>query len=120
MTAADRAAFTAALRQLCDAIDADPSIPLPTLGRQFCPVTFHADDSPEPAGALAIAESLGVTGAVCENRTEADEEGWPWLELTGLLGVLHVRITADNGPVMLDPVTDEGAIVRTYALGGAL
>jgi hypothetical protein len=116
MTAPDRAAWTAAVRQMCDAIDADPSVPIPVWGRQFCPAVFRADDSPEPAGALAIAESLGVTEAEVKECAEEDG-GWPYLEVTGKAGVLHVRITALAEPVLLDPL---GEPQVAWSLAGGL
>jgi hypothetical protein len=80
-------------------------------------VTFYADDSPQPEGPLAIAESLGVTGAVRHDRTE-EHDDWPYTEVTGRLGVLHVRIAADDGPVLSVPLPG-GKIIRLEPVGEA-
>lgn len=118
MTAPDRAEVIDTLQLVVDLLRANPSVPAPVIGRQYCPVTFYAHDSAEPQGPLAIAESLGVTGAECKER--AEEDGWPYLEVTGMLGGLHVVIAADDGPVLLDPLTDQGAVIRSYETAGGV
>lgn len=117
MTAPGRAATIDALQQLVDVLRADPTIPLPVIGRQYCPLTFYACESAEPAGARAIAESLGVTGAEVRNLTEEHDE-WPYVQVTGMLGALHVRIAAEDAPVLSVPLPG-GRIVRLEPVGEA-
>jgi hypothetical protein len=64
-------------------------------------------------GLDAAAASLGVTGG--QVAIAAEEDGTPWLRLRGLVGGVGVELTADASARVLDPLTDEGAIVRTYA-----
>jgi hypothetical protein len=104
---ATRAEVAKGLHALAGAIEADESIPLPA---SCWPLTFHA---PEGTSAETVARSLGVTDWLRGGAEEEDGSSWEWL--TGYVGGVHVRITADAGPVLLDPLTDESAIVRTYA-----
>jgi hypothetical protein len=100
-----RASTAAGLRMLADAIDADEAVPLPA---SCWPLTFHAEGRDDLE---AIARSLAVADT---SVTECIEEDC-WVRLDGRIGGLRIRITADAGPVLLDPLTDEGAIVRTCA-----
>ena len=117
MTAPGRAEVIDSLQLLVDRLRADPSIPVPAIGRLYGPVTFYSHESAEPAGARTIAESLGVTGAVLRNLIEEDDD-WPYIEVTGMLGALHVRIAAEDGPVMSVPLPG-GRIVRLEPIGEA-
>jgi len=117
VTAPDRAEVIGSLQALVDRLRADQSIPLPVIGRQCSPLTFYAGESPEPAGPLAIAASLGVTGFKVRDCAEEDDD-WPYTEVTGMLGALHVRIAAEDGPVLSVPQPG-GRIVRLEPVGEA-
>jgi len=117
MTAPGRAEVIASLRKLAGRLEADQSIPVPVIGRQYSHLTFYADESPEPAGPLAIAASLGVTGVQVRDCAEEDDD-WPYLEVTGMLGALHVRIAAEDGPALSVPLPG-GRIVRLEPVGEA-
>jgi hypothetical protein len=47
--------------------------------------------------------------------TGLSDEGWPWAEIRGSAGGVPVRITADAGAQVLDPLTDDGIVESTYA-----
>jgi hypothetical protein len=83
------------------------------LGADIRPVTIYALAGAGREGLEAIASALGLEDQRCEAR--AEENGWPYLELTGHADGLNFRIAAGDGPVLLDPLTDEGAIRREYA-----
>lgn len=100
----------AALRLIAGRIEAG-QIPVPS---PSWPLAFHASDEDQ---ARAWAASLGVS--VEQVLTGLDDEGWPWAEIRGNTGGVPVRVTADAGAVVLDPLTDQGAIVRTYELEAA-
>jgi hypothetical protein len=108
MTAADTAK---ALRLMADLIEAG-EIPLPS---RSWPLVFHASDE---HAARVIAAALPITAV--QVFPDLSDDGWPWMQITGSAGGVPVRVTADAGAVVLDPLTGDGAIVRTYALDGAL
>jgi hypothetical protein len=95
-----------ALRLMAGRIEAG-QIPAPS---PAWPLVFHASDEDQ---ARAIAASLGVS--VEQVLTGLDDEGWPWAEIRGNTGGVPVRITADAGAVVLDPLTDDGIVESTYA-----
>ena len=101
----------AALRLIADLIESG-GIPQPS---HSWPLVFHADDE---HAARAIATALPITAA--QVFPDLSDEGWPWMQVTGDAGGLRIRITADAGPVLLDPLPEDGGIVRSYALDGAL
>ena len=95
---------------------ADPSIPTPRTGTRYAPVTIYAPDGSTEEQLLAWAASLGLEDAECQER--AEEDGWPYLEVTGRLGELHVRIAAEAGPVLSTPLPG-GRIVALEPVGEA-
>jgi hypothetical protein len=95
-----------ALRLIAGRIEAG-QIPAPS---PAWPLTFHAADEDQ---ARAIAASLAL--AVEQVLTGLDDEGWPWAEIRGSAGGVPVRITADAGAQVLDPLTDDGIVESTYA-----
>ena len=95
-----------ALRLMADLIESG-EIPQPS---RSWPLVFHASDE---HAARVIAAALPITAA--QVLPDLSDDGWPWMQITGSAGGVPVRITADAGPVLLDPLTDEGAIVRTCA-----
>jgi hypothetical protein len=112
MTAPARAQAIRDLQRIIDRLRKDPSIPAP----ETCwALDFHAKDA---AAAEAIARSLGV-----RDRDRKDfEYGWPSMRITGTVGAWKVRITADTGARVLEPVADRdpSLIHRTYPAGVAL
>lgn len=89
MTAAD------ALRLIAGRIEAG-QIPPPS---PSWPLVFHAETEDH---ARAIAASLALTTE--QVLTGLSDEGWPWAEIRGNAGGVPVRITADAGAVLLDPL----------------
>jgi hypothetical protein len=94
MTAPTRTEALADLARILDRLRADETIPVPAA---CWALTFHADDG---ASAEAIAASLGVTGR--ESAEYPEEDGLPWMQITGNAGVWKVRITADAGARVLE------------------
>jgi hypothetical protein len=91
-----RAEVVKGLRMLAGAIEADETVPLPA---SCWPLTFHAQDR---EALQAAARSLGLEDRVIGGGQ--DEDGGPWTWLTGHVGGVAVRITADERPVLLDPL----------------
>lgn len=102
MTATEeRAAHIAGLRQLADALEAHPEIPLPRTGASGGPpVKLHFLGGPDPRGALAAAARL-IPCTWRKEFSEADPDGrWPaYLDLRGQLGGLHLELTAKRDDV---------------------
>jgi hypothetical protein len=114
MSAPTPAEVAKGLRELADRVELTGLVPSPNW-----PLVFRAPDRVcKPEGVQAVAESLGVAGGETEGLTE--EDGLFWYRLRGHVGAVVVDVTADGGPVLLDPLTDEGAIVRSWAAGDAL
>ena len=93
----ERAAFADGLRQLADAIDRDPCIPLPwSGGESHRPLSVYAPPHVRDAAGLeAFALSLGAEDCVQEAFTEGDTD---WLQLRGRLAGMHVLLAADTNP----------------------
>jgi hypothetical protein len=104
-----RAEVAKGLRMLADAIEADETVPLPA---SCWPLTFHAGDRQH---LQAIAVSLDARDRVIGGGQ--DEDGDPWAWLSGHVGGVAVRITADERPALLDPL---GAPHVSWSLAGEL
>lgn len=114
----DRDATLATLQEVLDVLRANPAIPVPRLGAVYCPLTFYAPGGTGREGLEAIASALGLEDRQCEDR--AEEDGWPYLELTGRRGSLYFRIAADDGPLLLEPAgSGPDAIRPAYPLAVA-
>jgi hypothetical protein len=117
---ATRAEVAKGLRMLAGAIEADETVPLPA---SCWPLTFHAGDRQH---LQAIAVSLDARDRVIGGGQ--DEDGEPWTWLSGHVGGVAVRITADERPVLLDPLGEpetawslaEGLAAANLARNGAL
>jgi hypothetical protein len=66
----------------------------------------------------AITRATGATQ--WETHLREEEEGVLWWQVRATAGGVRLEIQADARPVLLDPLTDEGAIVRSWAAGDAL
>lgn len=100
MNSTTRSAYTAGLRALADALDANPGIPLPVDGR-LAAITVYASTEAE-ADATA-----GALGGEWEQGLSRGSHG-PLLHLSGCLHGLRVKITRYlNAPVPADEALDE-------------
>jgi hypothetical protein len=120
VTAATCPSLAEGFARLGQRLAADQSIPPPRTGTPYAPVTIYAPDGSSREQLLMWAESLGLEDGACEER--AEEDGWPYLEVTGRLDGLHVRIAAGTGARVLEPLAsdDPSLIHRTYPAGVAL
>jgi hypothetical protein len=85
---------------------------------QNWPLVYRApDDVCTPEGVKAFAASLGIENG--ELSGEREEDGLFWFRLRGHVGGVAVDVTAEGGPPLLDPLTDEGVIRRSYVTGGS-
>jgi hypothetical protein len=103
---ATQAETARALRLMADLIESG-EIPQPS---RSWPLVFHASDE---HAARDIAAALPVTAA--QVLPDLSDDGWPWMQITGSAGGVPVRVTADAGAVVLDPLTDDGIVDSTYA-----
>ena len=115
MTAEEREAALADWQTLLDRLKADPTLPLPAHGSEHWPLRLRAESVTGTLAMEALADKLGVVNSTA--RLTSDD-GWPVAELDGWAGTVRVHVVADVAPVM-PPLTDEGVITRSYALGGA-
>jgi hypothetical protein len=88
-------AAAAALRRMADAIEAG-TVPEPS---PHWPLEFRTRDL---AALETAAHALGVQDWI--RGGGQDEDGGPWAWLSGHVGGVAVRITADERPVLLDPL----------------
>ena len=102
--AEERAAYINGLQKLVDAMRADESIPLPV---SCWAMPFRAADA---AGLDCLTRSLGIEDGDADAHEE--EDGSVWYRLRGHVRGVLVEVTADAGPLLLDPLTDEGLVDR--------
>jgi hypothetical protein len=97
----DREEAIGGLLGLAAAMKADPSIPAPS---KTWPLTWHAPEDVDSMSALVrYAASLGVRDG---SPREYEEEGGWWAEIQGYAGAIPVRVTADTGARVLDPLPE--------------
>jgi len=112
-----RAAYTAGLRQLADALDAHPGLPLPT-GGSVAPLTIHFLHGDDPRAAMAAAARvLPVTWA--KDAWEG-ASGGAYFELAGALAGLAIRLSAYRDAVCTRIVTGTREVTETVADPAAL
>jgi len=102
--AAARAAHIAGLRALADKLETCPEVPLPFDGRTE-PVTFHFLADGDPGAAMAAAaRALGGRWKK-STRDYGDAGGGAYLDLTGALHGLKIKLTAYRDAVCQRIVT---------------
>jgi hypothetical protein len=98
----DREAAMDGLATILAAMKASPDIPAPA---KTWPITFHAPPSVDTAAGLEeFAASLGVKGGPAREYVYEGTE-W-WAEVQGYAGGIAVRVTADTGARVLDPLPE--------------
>jgi hypothetical protein len=90
---ASRAAYTAGLRMLADALEQHPELPLPYEGRRAA-MRFHFLSAADPRAAMAAA-ARALPCALAEQLVSyGDAPSDNYLDLTGELAGLRVALTA--------------------------
>ncbi|MET8866471.1 hypothetical protein ABZW11_26335 [Nonomuraea sp. NPDC004580] len=85
---ARRAAYTAGLRALADALDANPDLPLPWQGGPYMAMTLHFLDAQDPRAEMAAARrALGIPMDKAPR-----EDGY--FDMRGTLHGVHIAFTA--------------------------
>ncbi len=98
----DRAAYIAGLRQLADALEAHPEVPLPTDGTRM-PLSWNLWDDDAREQMAATARALPV--AWVKETREGYDGGPDYFDLSGKLGGLKVKLTACRDAVCTRVVT---------------
>jgi hypothetical protein len=111
MNAPTRAEWVRDMRYITDRIEADESIPLPA----WCWALPFRAGALDREGLKAIGASLGAEDVTVEDLGE--EDCLSWYRLRGHVGAVPVEVTADGGPVLLDPPGEPEA---AWSLAGGL
>jgi hypothetical protein len=118
MTPEERKATLDSWQKLLDRLKADSSLPLPAYGTELWPLWFRAAPVQNAKALEALADKLGVASHGAARLTS--DNGWLLAEVDGWADGLRVHVVADVVTPVLPPVAGEGAIVRSYAVNGAL
>jgi hypothetical protein len=75
-------------------------------------LVFYAPDGTSREQLEVLATATGMQQTLYQEY--AEEDGWPWHQVTGFIGDLDITIAADASALLLDPLTGRGVISRTY------
>ena len=90
-TSEDRAAYTAGLRALADAIDAHPTLPLPDGGNAYDSLAWYTTDEHDHTSLLAAFTGI-TTPTIAACAPAPGEDGDDLAIYYGRLSGLHMRL----------------------------
>jgi hypothetical protein len=107
----ERALYIQGMRDLMDALEASPSIPLPYQGRaDTIALTFHFLNGADPRAEMAAA----ARALPCDFRKEPKDYGdVSYLDLAGAIRGVRIRLVAYRDAVCTRVVTGTREVTRT-------